>query len=144
MMMLHEMPHGIILSRRTGRGGLLSATSENSGAGESSAADREWEPLNGIQVLKSALKHWVSLGAYGFWQYTQTTQIFLKISQLSCQFEPTVLGFRTLFRSDHGVRDSLHGGDSHHLVEGVPAAAPSRSSLLAFLHQVQEPLLLLI
>lgn len=64
------MPHGIILSRRTGRGGLLSATSENSGAGESSAADREWEPLNGIQVLKSALKHWVSLGAYGFlWQY---------------------------------------------------------------------------
>ncbi len=31
------------------------------------AADREWEPLNGIQVLKSALKlkHWESSGAYG-------------------------------------------------------------------------------
>lgn len=105
MMTLHEMPHGIVLSRRTGRGGLLSATSENSGAGESSAADREWEPLNRIQVLKSALKHWVSLGAYGFWQYTQTTQIFLScnvnLSQRSWDSRPssgvtTVSGIRCM------------------------------------------------
>ena len=74
MMTLHEMLHGVILSRRTGRGGLLSATSESSGCSRQGMGAVERDPSVEICTKTETLGIIGSIWWQWQWQYGNSNQ----------------------------------------------------------------------